>query len=77
MSDNRTQLACPDCGGTSFGWTVTQVQFGEMYTYESGNRGGQAHKSGPIVDGHDDEVRCNNCESTHDKDDLELLTDSE
>lgn len=74
---DKTRLACPDCGGTRFGWTVTQVQFGGVYEFESGNRSGQPKKDGPYVDGHDDEVQCNDCESTHDKDDLELLTDSE
>ncbi|ABB77943.1 hypothetical protein [environmental halophage 1 AAJ-2005] len=76
MTDNRTQLVCPDCGSTRFGWTITQVQFGEMVQYQGGSRKGIGNKMGPITDGHDEVVTCSGCNRDQDKDDLKLLTDS-
>lgn len=75
MSDDRTQLACPDCGSTRFGWTITQVEFGQIYEYHSSDRAGLPKKGGPYVDT-STEVTCTHCESEHNRDDLDLLTDT-
>lgn len=75
MTDNRTQLACPDCGNTRFDWTVKHTKSGEMYKCKNGSREGANTHLGQCLD-RSPEVKCTNCRFWHNRDDLDLVTNT-
>lgn len=67
-----TILACPHCGGTSFSWTIRQVQFGIDHAFDAGQYSEEGRKLGPITgsDVDDHGVFCTICEDSYDRNDL-------
>lgn len=70
VSNDTTRLVCPDCGCSRLEWTIKQVQQGDYYEFENGNRDAESYHSGEIVS---DDVRapvCTSCDTEHNIDDL-------
>lgn len=75
MSESQfesTILACPDCGGVSFSWIVSHVQFGTVQRVNTGQYSEVGKKMGPITGSDVDEngVFCTTCNEHRNRDEL-------
>jgi len=67
-----TELACPECGNRSFGWTISQVQYGSVHEFPDKSRDVEALDSGPVVDDdvETEGVYCGECDRSYKLDEL-------
>lgn len=72
VSDQSTEMACPECGETKFSWVLREVQFGTVHRFPDGNFSEEGMKRGEVVgsDVEENGVFCTTCEEFRDRNEL-------